>query len=212
PGSPRRPRGLTPPSSRPGPTSPECCSTSTNRSRGRETMNARPDPTALSVHRRAFLGRAAQGVGAVALASLLEPSRLRALGQPPGEPFPALTLPRKARRVIWLTMAGGPSQFETFDPKPGLARVDGQPMPESFTRGQQLAQLQGQRLVCLAPMFRFRKYGRHGTELSELFPKIGSVIDEICLVRSVTTEASNHDPAHMFMNTGSQTSGPPSNG
>jgi hypothetical protein len=121
-------------------------------------------------------------------------------------------LPQKAKRVIWLTMAGGPSQFETFDPKPGLARVDGQPMPESFTRGQQLAQLQGQKLVCLAPMFRFRKYGQNGTELSELFPHIGSVIDEICLVRSMTTEAINHDPAHMFMNTGSQIAGRPSMG
>jgi hypothetical protein len=172
----------------------------------------RPDPKTLSVHRRAFLGRSAQGVGAVALASLLDPSLLCA-GTPPADgALPALKLPRKAKRVIWLTMAGGPSQFETFDPKPGLARVDGQPMPESFTRGQQLAQLQGQKLVCLAPMFRFRKYGSSGTELSELFPHIASVIDEICLVRSMTTEAINHDPAHMFMNTGSQIAGRPSMG
>ena len=85
-------------------------------------------------------------------------------------------------------------------------------MPESFTRGQQLAQLQGQKLVCLAPMFRFRTYGENGTEISELFPHIGSVIDEICLVRSMTTEAINHDPAHMFMNTGSQIAGRPSMG
>jgi hypothetical protein len=170
------------------------------------------DPTAPSAHRRSFLGRAAQGVGAVALASLLDPSLLRAQGQPPRGTSPALSLPRKAKRVIWLTMAGGPSQFETFDPKPGLARLDGQPMPESFTHGQQLAQLQGQPLVCLAPMFRFRTYGRNGTEIGELFPHIGAVIDEICLVRSMTTEAINHDPAHMFMNTGSQIAGRPSMG
>jgi hypothetical protein len=170
------------------------------------------DPTAPPVHRRSFLGRAAQGVGAVALASLLEPSLLRAQVRPPGGDSPALCLPRKAKRVIWLTMAGGPSQFETFDPKPGLARLDGRPMPESFTRGQQLAQLQGQPLVCLAPMFRFRAYGRNSTEISELFPHIGSVIDEICLIRSMTTEAINHDPAHMFMNTGSQIAGRPSMG
>jgi hypothetical protein len=175
-------------------------------------MKMRHDPNMLSVHRRAFLGRAAQGLGAVALASLLDPSLLRA-GTPPSQgALPALTLPQKAKRVIWLTMAGGPSQFETFDPKPGLARVDGQPMPESFTRGQQLAQLQGEKLICLAPMFRFRKYGQNGTELSELLPHIGSVIDEICLVRSMTTEAINHDPAHMFMNTGSQIAGRPSMG
>jgi hypothetical protein len=166
----------------------------------------------VSVHRRAFLGRAAQGVGTVALASLLEPLLLRAQAQTQRGIFPALTLPQKAKRVIWLTMAGGPSQFETFDPKPGLARVDGQPMPESLTRGQQLAQLQGEKLVCLAPMFRFKKYGRNGTELSELLPHIGSMIDEICLIRSMTTEAINHDPAHMFMNTGSQIAGRPSMG
>ena len=175
-------------------------------------MNMHLDPKMLSLHRRAFLGRAAQGLGAVALASLLDPSLVRA-GIPPARgALPALTLPRKAKRVIWLTMAGGPSQFETFDPKPGLARVDGKPMPESFTRGQQLAQLQGQKLVCLAPMFPFRKYGRNGTEVSELFPHIASMIDEICLVRSMTTEAINHDPAHMFMNTGSQIAGRPSMG
>jgi Protein of unknown function (DUF1501) len=173
-------------------------------------MKTRVAPAALSVHRRAFLGRAAQGVGTVALASLLDPSLLRAQAQ--ARALPALTLPRKAKRVIWLTMAGGPSQFETFDPKPALARVDGQPMPESFTRGQQLAQLQGQKLVCLAPMFRFRTYGENGTEISDLFPHIASVIDEICLVRSMTTEAINHDPAHMFMNTGSQIAGRPSMG
>ncbi len=123
-----------------------------------------------------------------------------------------LALPRRAKRVIWLTMAGGPSQFETFDPKPALSRMDGRAMPESFTRGQQLAQLQGQQLVCLGPMFPFRKFGKSGTEVSTLFPHIGSVIDEICLIRSMTTEAINHDPAHMFMNTGSQIAGRPSMG
>jgi hypothetical protein len=175
-------------------------------------MKTHLDSTALSVHRRAFLGRAAQGVGAVALASLLDPSLLRAQSQRASGASPALTLPRKAKRVIWLTMAGGPSQFETFDPKPRLAQIDGQLMPESFTRGQQLAQLQGQQLVCLAPMFQFRTFGENGTAVSELFPHIGSVIDEICLVRSMTTEAINHDPAHMFMNTGSQIAGRPSMG
>jgi hypothetical protein len=165
-----------------------------------------------SIHRRAFLSRAAQGVGTVALASLLDPSLLRAQTQTPQGALPARAWPQRAKRVIWLTMAGGPSQFETFDPKPGLARVDGQPMPESFTRGQQLAQLQGQKLVCLAPMFRFQRHGCNGTEISELFPHIGSMIDEICLVRSMMTEAINHDPAHMFMNTGSQIAGRPSMG
>jgi hypothetical protein len=106
-------------------------------------------------------------------------------------------------------MAGGPSQFETFDPKPKLAEMHGQPMPESFTAGQQLAQLQGQKLVCLGPQFPFVRAGSAGTEISTLFPHLATVADEICIVRSMTTEAINHDPAHMFMNTGSQIAGRP---
>jgi len=121
-------------------------------------------------------------------------------------------LPQRAKRVIWLTMAGGPSHLELFDPKPKLAEMDGQPMPESLTRGQQLAQLQGEKLVCLGPMFPFQRYGSQGTELSSLLPHIGSVVDDICLIRSMTTDAINHDPAHMFMNTGSQITGRPSMG
>lgn len=120
--------------------------------------------------------------------------------------------PRRAKRVIWLTMAGGPSHLELFDPKPKLAERSGERMPESFTQGQQLAQLQDQPLYCLGPMFRFAKYGSQGTEISTLLPHLGGIIDEICLVRSMTTDAINHDPAHMFMNTGSQIAGRPSMG
>ncbi|MDB6003894.1 MAG: Sulfatase [Prosthecobacter sp.] len=159
--------------------------------------------------RRAFLGRTTQGLGSVALASLLQPNLLQAASR---GVLGALPFPQKAKRVIWLTMAGGPSQLELFDPKPKLAEMDGKPMPESFTKGQQLAQLQGQKLVCKGPMFRFQKYGECQMELSELLPHIGSVADDICLVRSMTTDAINHDPAHMFMNTGSQIAGRPSMG
>ena len=160
--------------------------------------------------RRAFLGRSAQGVGGVALATLLHGAALRAA--PARGAVHPLPLPQRVRRVIWLTMAGGPSQLETFDPKPRLAAMHGEPMPESFTRGQQLAQLQGQQLFCHAPQFPFARFGRNGTEICSLFPHLGSIIDEICLVRSMTTEAINHDPAHMFMNTGSQIAGRPSMG
>jgi hypothetical protein len=169
----------------------------------------RPLPYSL-VTRRAFLGKTCQGLGAVALASLLRPSAVRAeaqrgvLGKPP--------LPQRATRVIWLTMAGGPSHLETFDPKPKLAEMHGKPMPESLTRGQMLAQLQGQKLNCFGPQHPFQAYGKERIEVCALFPHIGSVIDEICLVRSMTTEAINHDPAHMFMNTGSQIAGRPSMG
>jgi hypothetical protein len=85
-------------------------------------------------------------------------------------------------------------------------------MPESLTQGQQLAQLQGQKLVCFAPQHPFQKFGKNGIEICSLFPHIGSVIDDICFIRSMTTEAINHDPAHMFMNTGSQIAGRPSMG
>ena len=155
------------------------------------------------ISRRAFLGRAAAGVGAAALASMDTAS-----AQQPG----IVTLPQKAKRVIWLTMAGGPSHLETFDPKPVLAEMHGKPMPASFTKGQQLAQLQGQKLICYGPQHGFTAFGKNKTQICELFPHIGSVIDDICLIRSMTTDAINHDPAHMFMNTGSQIAGRPSMG
>jgi hypothetical protein len=99
--------------------------------------------------RRAFLGRTWQGVGAVALASLLRPAALEAAPAQGG----LTSLPQRAKRVIWLTMAGGPSQLESFDYRPKLAEMDGKPMPESLAEGQQLAQLQGQELVCLGQQF-----------------------------------------------------------
>jgi len=162
--------------------------------------------------RRVFLGRASQGVGALALASLLRPA-VFASGAPHGAGVVnPLHFPAKARRVIWLSMAGGPSHLETWDPKPKLAQMHGQPMPESFTKGKQIAQLQGQKLTCYGPQHKFQRFGSAGVEICELFPQIGSIADEICWVRSMTTEAINHDPAHMFMNTGSQIAGRPSMG
>jgi hypothetical protein len=166
-----------------------------------------PPELRVALTRRAFLGKTAQGVGGVALASLLGPAASGAPGV-----LSRLPLPQKAKRVIWLSMAGGPSHLETFDPKPKLAEMHGQPMPESFTKGQQLAQLQGQKLTCFGPQHKFAKFGRNQTEICELFPQIGSVIDDVCLIRSMTTDAINHDPAHMFMNTGSQIAGRPSMG
>lgn len=166
------------------------------------------DQSALT--RRAFLGKAAQGVGAVALATLA--GQGRAAAAPPRGVLKTLPLPAKAKRVIWLTMAGGPSHLETFDPKPKLAEMHGKPMPESLTKGQQLAQLQGQQLICFGPQHPFSKFGKNQIEIVSLFPQIGSVIDDICFIRSMTTEAINHDPAHMFINTGSQIAGRPSMG
>jgi len=166
-----------------------------------------PEARTALLRRRAFLKGAGRGLGAAALASLLT----RGLAAAPGTLSPTHH-PARAKRVIWLTMAGGPSQLELFDHKPKLAEMHDQGMPESFTKGQQLAQLQGQKLLCQGPQFKFTRYGRAGMEMSELLPHIGSVCDDICLVRSMTTDAINHDPAHMFMNTGSQIAGRPSMG
>ena len=165
--------------------------------------------------RRTLLSNAGRGVGALALSSLLNPGMLsQALASQEKSRgiLPGFHNPPKAKRVIWLTMAGGPSHLETFDPKPVLAAQHGNPMPESLTKGQQLAQLQGAQLKCFGPQWGFKKFGQSGAEICELFPHIGSVIDDIAIVRSMTTEAINHDPAHCFVNTGSAIPGRPSMG
>ncbi|GIT29704.1 MAG: hypothetical protein Ct9H300mP1_17500 [Planctomycetaceae bacterium] len=99
-------------------------------------------------------------------------------------------------------MAGGASHLETWDHKPKLAEMNGKPMPESYTKGQPIAQLQGKKLTCLAPQHEFKKYGKSGQSFSSIFPHLGTVADEMCIIRSMKTEAINHDPAHTFMNTG----------
>jgi hypothetical protein len=123
-----------------------------------------------------------------------------------------LHFPARAKRIVHLCMAGGPSHVESFDPKPQLDLLDGQPFPESFTAGQQLAQLQGSKLIARGSFTKFQKWGGCGTEISEIFPHIGSIADEICVIRSMVTEQINHDPAHAFMNSGSILKGRPSMG
>jgi hypothetical protein len=152
--------------------------------------------------RRTFLSRGMAGLGLLGLNSLLSP-RLLATG---------LHHPAKANRVIFLYQAGGPSHLETFDFKPKLGEMHGQNMPESLTKGQQVAQLQGKQLLCYAPQYGFRKFGKSQQEICELFPHIGSVADDVCIVRSLWTEQINHDPAHTIMNTGSIIPGRPSFG
>ena len=104
------------------------------------------------------------------------------------------------------------SHLETFDEKPKLAEMDGQPMPESFTRGQPIAQLQGLALNCFGPRYAFRSCGESGQRLSTIFPHLATVADQLCIINSAQTEQINHDPAHTFMNTGTQISGRPSMG
>ena len=176
------------------------------------------DPSAFhaSINRRTFLARAGLGLGSFALASLLRPNLVRAAQQAPGGRWSGVLnpphLPIRAKRVIHLCMAGGPSHLETFDPKPKLKELDGQPFPESFTKGQQLAQLQNTQLKARGPFVDFKRYGNSGQEISDLFPHTGEIADEICIVRSMVTEQINHDPAQAFMNSGSILKGRPSMG
>ena len=173
-----------------------------------------------SINRRTILGRAAYGLGGLALANLLDPGLLRG-----AEPTAATIakdrwkgiirpthFPVRAKRIIHLYMAGGPSHLESFDFKPKLKELNGQPFPDSFTKGQQLAQLQGAVLKARGPFCEFSKQGKSGLEISSLFPQIGGIADELCVVRSMHTEQINHDPAHAFMNSGSQIKGRPSMG
>ncbi len=164
------------------------------------------------LHRRTFLSQASLGLGSVALAGLMQPklfaapaAAFRGIVQP-------LHAPPRAKRVIFLCMAGGPSQFETFDEKPALAKMHGQPMPESYTRGQPIAQLQGKELLCLGPLATFRRYGESGQNISDLLPHTAKIADDICIIRSLQTEQINHDPAQTFMNSGTSISGRPSMG
>ena len=169
----------------------------------------------LRTTRRQFLGQTAKGIGSMALASLLHDgnafaanaSSSGANGILGGTHFPA-----KAKRVIYLYMSGGPSHLETFDPKPDLERLDGSPMPPSFTDGEEIAQLQGQELNCMRPLFSFDKHGQSGQEISSVLPHTAKIADDICIIRSMVTDQINHDPAHTFMNTGTAISGRPSMG
>ncbi|HEY1108898.1 MAG TPA: DUF1501 domain-containing protein [Opitutaceae bacterium] len=181
-------------------------------------MRYDPDHHALSINRRSFLTQSAYGLGGLALALLQQKMRAATGGAPAALPpgwngvLREAHYPIKAKRLIYLCMAGGPSQFETFDWKPKLKELHEQPFPESFTKGQQLAQLQGTELKARGAFTTFAKHGQAGIEVSELFPHIASIADELCVIRSMQTEQINHDTAHAFMNTGSIIKGRPSMG
>jgi hypothetical protein len=164
--------------------------------------------------RRGFLGGPCLGLGGMALASLLglEPGGLRA-----AEPRTAALAPRashfapRAKSVIFLFMAGGPSQLELFDHKPGLAKYEGQPVPDSVLQGRDLPFIERDAALMGSPL-EFRRHGSSGAELSELWTHLPGIVDEIALVKSVHTDAFNHAPAQIFMNTGHLQLGKPSMG
>jgi hypothetical protein len=169
----------------------------------------------LAPTRRAFLVRSSVGIGSIALASLLSrdfPARAGVGTEANQGVIHPLHAAPKTKRVIFLYMAGGPSQFETFDHKPKLAELDGRPMPASFTAGQPIAQLQGQELKALRPLAKFTRHGRSGQEISDFLPEISKHADDLCIIRSMHTDQINHDPAHTVMNTGTAIQGRPSMG
>jgi hypothetical protein len=160
-------------------------------------------PTTHPTNRRTFLGQGLTGLGSIALSRLLG-------AEIAGGPSPKL--PARVKRVIFLSMAGGPSHLETFDFKPKLRELHGKPMPESFTKGQQLAQLQGKALTCMGAQHDFSIHGKCGMEIGNILPNIAKHADDIAVIRSMHTKQINHDPAHTFMNTGSIIPGRPSMG
>ena len=162
-------------------------------------------------NRRTFLKQSGVGLGSIALSSLLAED-LPAAGINQGARDDVPHHKPRVKRVIFLCMAGGPSHLETFDYKPKLAELDGKPMPESYTAGQPIAQLQDQELKCQGPLTKFGQYGNCGQTISDFLPFHQKMADDICVIRSMVTEQINHDPAHTFMNTGTAISGRPSMG
>jgi hypothetical protein len=169
--------------------------------------------SAAGLSRRRFLNQFAMGLGGLALADLLNPARAAAANGLPGILAEPHFKPR-AKRIIYLFMAGGPSQLETFDYKPLLNQRNGENLPESVRMGQRLTGMSGNQAVLplAGSVYRFARHGQSGAWVSELLPHTARIVDDLCIVRSCYTEAINHDPAITFLQTGSQLSGRPSIG
>ena len=167
--------------------------------------------------RRGFLNRLGMGLGGLALADLLNPARSVAVGAT-GKVIPGVLgqphFPPRAKRIIYLFMSGGPSQLETFDYKPLLNQRNGENLPESVRMGQRLTGMSGNQAVLplAGSIYKFGQHGQSRAWVSELLPHTAKVVDDLCIVRSMYTEAINHDPAITFLQTGSQLSGRPSMG
>jgi hypothetical protein len=155
------------------------------------------------------------GLGGMALANLVNPAgALASPGQDAGALAGRLHHAPRARRVIYLFMAGGPSQMETFDYKPLLNARNGEQLPDSVRQGQRLTGMSGNQssLPLAGSQFSFSRHGRSGTWVSDLLPHTARIVDDLCVVRSMFTDAINHDPAITFFQTGSQIAGRPSMG
>ncbi len=170
----------------------------------------------LNINRRRFLSRLSLGLGSVALGSLLIPDLFSGIGADGGEDFvPGIpTFAPKAKRVIYLFQDGAPSQLESFDYKPKLREMMGQELPPSIRGGQVLTGMTAQQksFPLVGSFYDFKQYGESKAWISDMFPYIGSIADDICIIRSMYTEAINHDPALTFFQTGAQQGNRPSMG
>lgn len=167
----------------------------------------------LHVNRRQFFGRCATGIGTAALASLVNPDVFAFNAPNPMAPKPPHFAP-KAKRVIYLFQSGAPSQLDTFDYKPAMKPLFDTDLPDSIRMGQRLTGMtSGQARFPVAPsIFKFQQYGQSGAWISELLPHIAGLADDLCIVKTMHTEAINHDPAMTFFQTGFQIAGRPSMG
>ena len=153
--------------------------------------------------RRQFFGNAAGlGIGAAALASAMNAQ---------ASAYTGLHFPAKAKRVIYLYMAGGPSQVDLFDHKPQLAKLDGQPIPDSFIKGERFAFIKGVPKILASP-HTFKQYGQSGATISNLLPGLQSIADDVTFIKSMHTTQFNHSPAQIYLSTGFQIPGRPSFG
>ena len=169
----------------------------------------------LNINRRHFMGKMAAGIGGLALGSLLVPDLFR------GSADDAESLPLgiahfapKAKRVIYLFQNGAPSQYESFEYKPLLNKMAGQELPASIRMGQRLTGMTSSqaKFPLVGSFFKFAQHGQSGMWMSELFPNIANIADDICMIKTMNTEAINHDPALTFMQTGAQQGNRPSMG
>lgn len=170
--------------------------------------------------RRNFLTKTSLGLGALALNSLIGPSKsfgnTALAGQNASEEIPSFIneIAPKAKRVVYLFQSGGPSQLDLFDYKPILRKHHGEELPESVRKGQRLTGMSGFQtsLPVTSSLFDFKQYGQSGRWVSELLPHTAEIVDELCYIKSMHTEAINHDPAITFFQTGSMLPGRPSIG
>jgi len=184
---------------------------------GKKILNER----AYQMNRRSFLSKSSVGLGSAALASILGTGCFSDKSSNIIDPYAGITgaldrlhIAPKAKRVIYLFQSGGPSQLELFDYKPTLSKRQGEDLPESIRKGQRLTGMtSGQESFPLAgSLFKFGQHGQSGAQISELLPYTSKIVDDICIINSMHTEAINHDPAVTFFQTGSQQPGRPSIG